>query len=55
MLTTDLDLSRQDPGDVGAAHGDRGRRRKGQVPDLATVFDERGAEGDNEMARARDS
>ena len=27
---------------------------RGQVPDLAAEFDERGAEGDNEMARARD-
>ncbi|MET0147291.1 MAG: MFS transporter [Ilumatobacteraceae bacterium] len=28
---------------------------RGQVPDLAGEFDERGAEGDNAMARARDS
>ena len=27
---------------------------RGQVPDLAAEFDERGAEGDNAMARARD-
>lgn len=27
---------------------------KGQVPDLAAEFDERGAEGDNDLARARD-
>lgn len=28
---------------------------RGQVPDLAAEFDERGAEGDNAMARARDA
>jgi MFS family permease len=27
---------------------------RGQVPDLASEFDDRGADGDNEMARARD-
>ena len=53
MLTTDLDLSEKLPvtWDMRSAIE---AAPKGQVPDLATVFDEAGAEGDNSMARARD-
>ena len=53
MLTTDLDLSDKLPvtWDLRSAIEEAPR---GQVPDLASVFDERGAEGDNSMARARD-
>ena len=53
MLTTDLELSEKLPvtWDLRSAIEDAPR---GQVPDLARVFDERGAEGDNSLARARD-
>jgi len=53
MLVTDLELSEKLPvtWDLRSAIEDAPR---GQVPDLAGVFDERGAEGDNSLARARD-
>jgi MFS family permease len=53
MLVTDLDLSEKLPvtWDLRSAIEDAPR---GQVPDLARVFDERGAEGDNSLARARE-
>jgi MFS family permease len=53
MLTADLDLADKLPvvWDMRTAIEEA---PKGQVPDLASVFDEAGAEGDNAMARARD-
>ena len=54
MLTTDLDPLREAAGDVGPCDRRSRTRRCGQVPDLGGAFDERGAEGDNSLAQARD-
>ena len=53
MLTSDLDLREKLPvtWDLRTAIEEA---PKGQVPDLPAVFDEAGAEGDNDLARARD-
>lgn len=53
MLTTDLALSDKLPV-TWALRNAIEEAPRGQVPDLAGEFDERGAEGDNAMARARD-
>jgi hypothetical protein len=54
MLTTDLPLSDKLPV-TWALRAAIEEAPRGQVPDLAAEFDERGAEGDNEKARARDA
>ena len=54
MLTTDLDLRDKIPV-TWALRNAIEEAPRGQVPDLAGEFDERGAEGDNEMAQARDA
>ena len=54
MLTTDLQLSDKIPV-TWALRSAIEEAPRGQVPDLAGVFDERGAKGDNAMARARDT
>jgi hypothetical protein len=54
MLTTDLPLSDKLPV-TWALRAAIEEAPKGQVPDMAGEFDERGAEGDNAMARARDA
>ena len=54
MLTTDLALSDKIPV-TWALRNAIEEAPRGQVPDLAGEFDARGAEGDNSMARARDS
>ena len=53
MLITDLPLSDKIPV-TWALREAIDDAPRGQVPDLAGEFDERGAEGDNAMARARD-
>ena len=53
MLSTDLPLSDKLPV-IWALRSAIEEAPRGQVPDLAAEFDERGAEGDNAMARARD-
>ena len=53
MLTTELPLSDKLPV-TWALRTAIEEAPRGQVPDLAAEFDERGAEGDNAMARARD-
>ncbi len=53
LLTTDLPLSDKLPV-AWAVRNAIEEAPRGQVPDLAAEFDERGAEGDNAMARARD-
>jgi MFS family permease len=54
MLTTDLDLSDKLPVTWALRTAIEDAPR-GQVPDLAQQFDERGAEDGNSMARARDA
>ncbi len=54
MLTTDLRLSDKLPV-TWALRTAIEEAPRGQVPDLGAEFDERGAEGDNAMARARDA
>ncbi len=54
MLLTDLDLYEKVPV-TWALRDAIEEAPRGQVPDLAGEFDERGAEGDNDMARARDA
>lgn len=54
MLTTDLSLRDKLPV-TWALRSAIEEAPRGQVPDLAGEFDERGAEGDNDMARARDA
>jgi len=54
MLTTDLELRDKLPV-TWALRTAIEEAPRGQVPDLAAVFDERGAEGDNAMAQARDA
>jgi MFS family permease len=54
MLATDLELSDKLPV-VWALRSAIEEAPRGQVPDLAAEFDERGAEGDNDLARARDA
>ncbi|HEU4840651.1 MAG TPA: MFS transporter, partial [Ilumatobacteraceae bacterium] len=54
MLTTDLALSDKIPV-TWALRNAIEEAPRGQVPDLAGEFDERGATGDNSMARARDA
>ena len=53
MLDTELPLSDKIPV-TWALRTAIEEAPRGQVPDLAAEFDERGAEGDNAMARARD-
>jgi MFS family permease len=53
MLSTDLKLSDKLPV-IWALRSAIEEAPRGQVPNLAGEFDERGAEGDNAMARARD-
>jgi MFS family permease len=53
MLTTELPLADKLPV-TWALRNAIDEAPRGEVPDLAAEFDERGAEGDNEMARARD-
>lgn len=53
MLATDLELRDKLPV-TWALRTAIEEAPRGQVPDLAGEFDERGAEGDNAMARARD-
>jgi MFS family permease len=53
MLTTELSLRDKLPV-TWALRTAIEEAPRGQVPDLAAEFDERGAEGDNAMARARD-
>ncbi len=53
MLTTELPLSDKLPV-TWALRTAIEEAPRGQVPDLVAEFDERGAEGDNAMARARD-
>ncbi len=54
MLTTDLDLSDKIPV-TWALRTAIEEAPRGQVPDLAHQFDERGAQDGNSMARARDA
>ena len=54
MLTTDLELRDKLPV-TWALRNAIEEAPQGQVPDLTAEFDERGAEGDNAMARARDA
>ena len=53
LLTTELPLFDKVPV-AWAVRNAIEEAPRGQVPDLAAEFDERGAEGDNAMARARD-
>jgi MFS family permease len=54
MMSTDLELRDKLPVTWALRTAIEDAPR-GQVPDLAAEFDERGAEGDNDMARARDA